>query len=200
MKTIVRSALFLWAAAAIASAGGSSAEEQPKSKRMRPALLVIDIQNEYLKWTSAEDREMAMAMINYAIGLFRENGFPVIRVYNTDPQYGPKPGTDAFEFPSTVSVKPDDPMAVKNFANGFKKTDLEKILRAKGCNTVFLCGLSAVGCVLATYQGASDLDFNAFLIKDALMSHNADYTNAVEDMFDAVGYNAMKVMLENAEK
>jgi len=37
-------------------------------------------------------------------------------------------------------------------------------------------------------------------VKDALMSHNSDYTNNVEEMFDAVGYDIVKLILENTQK
>lgn len=194
IKRLVLTVLILAAAAVWA-------DPVVQKKQMKPALLVIDIQNEYLKMMPDREKEIAMSwMIPAVIQLFRERGFPVIRVYNTDPQYGPKPGTEAFEFPSTVPVKPDDPKIVKNFPSAFKKTDLDKLLREKGCNTLFLCGLSAVGCVLATYHGAMDLDYDAFMIKDALMSHNSSYTDAIEDILDAVGYNAVKVMVDNAQK
>jgi nicotinamidase-related amidase len=171
-----------------------------QEKRMKPALLVIDIQNRYLNWMSREDKDMALWSINNTVELFREKGFPIIRVYHTDPQYGPKPGTEDFEFPSTVPIKPDDPKIVKNFPSAFKKTVLDSMLREQGCNTVFLCGLSAVGCVLATYFGAMDLDYDAFMIKGALLSHNANFTHSVQDITDAVGYEAVKAMLENAQK
>ncbi len=36
--------------------------------------------------------------------------------------------------------------------------------------------------------------------KDAIMSHNSDYTNQVEDMFNAVGYDVVQLILENSEK
>jgi len=65
---------------------------------------------------------------------------------------------------------------------------------------VFLCGLSAVGCVISTYYGASDLDYDVFMVRDALMSHNAEYTRVVQEFCDSVGYAALKIMLENARK
>jgi hypothetical protein len=34
------------------------------------------------------------------------------------------------------------------------------------------------------------------MIKDAIMSHNSDYTGYVQEIFDTVSYTAMKVMLE----
>jgi nicotinamidase-related amidase len=197
-KAAARTAIVLFLAAAVSAAAGGQTP-QP-AKRMRPALLVIDIQNQYLSMMSREDKDMAMWMIGNTIELFREKGFPVIRVYHTSPEYGPKPGTEAFEFPPSVPVKPDDPKIVKNYPSAFKKTELDKLLKDRGCNTVFLCGLSAVGCVLATQFGAMDLDYDAFMVKDAVLSHKAEFTRSIEDIMDAVGYQAVKAMLENAQK
>ena len=74
------------------------------------------------------------------------------------------------------------------------------LLQKKGGNPLFLCGLSAVGCVLATYFGAMDLDYNVFMIKNALMSHNSTYTKSIEDIFDALGFTALKIILESVKK
>jgi nicotinamidase-related amidase len=167
-------------------------------KRMKPALLVIDIQNKFLDMMSKEDKDIRMYILSATVELFREKGFPIIRVYHSSPEEGPKPGTEAFEFPPSVPVKPDDPMIIKTFPNAFKKTGLDQLLRDRGCNTVFCCGLSAVGCVLATHFGADELDYDTFMIKDAVLSHNAEYTRSIETIMDAVGYQAVKAMLENA--
>jgi nicotinamidase-related amidase len=197
MKTLLRSLIFL---AVLSGAAAAAPKDEPAVRRMRPVLLVVDVQNQYLQYIDPADKGMAMWVIPSVIRLFREGGFPIIRVYHTDPKGGPAQGTEAFEYPPEVPVRPDDPMVVKNYPNGFKKTGLEKLIRDKGCNTVFLCGLSSVGCVLATYEGAVDLDFDAFLVKDGLMSHNAGFTNTIEDIFDAVGSDAVRAMLQNAEK
>ena len=55
-----------------------------------------------------------------------------------------------------------------------------------------------MACVLATWHGAQNNDYKAFLIKDAIMSHNEDYTNNVEEMFDAVGPDVVQLILETA--
>jgi len=171
-----------------------------KSKRMKPALLVIDIQNAYLPMVPDREKEVGMYMINAMIDLFRKNGFPIIRVYHQDLVEGPKTDSEAFEFPTTVQIKPEDPRVIKHYGDGFNKTDLDIIIKEKGCNTVFMCGLSAVGCVLATYIGAKNHDVKAFLIKDAIMSHNSTYTDNIEEIFGAISYDVVKTMLENAEK
>ncbi|MCK5455230.1 MAG: hypothetical protein KAJ16_12750 [Calditrichia bacterium] len=53
-----------------------------------------------------------------------------------------------------------------------------------------------MGCVLATYHTGKDLDFNVFMIKNAIMSHNSEYTRFVEEIFDTVSYTTLKVMLD----
>jgi nicotinamidase-related amidase len=174
-------------------------KEQTKTQ-IKPALLIVDIQKVYLNMVPEREKEVAMYYINNLIELFRSHGRPIIRVYHYDKENGPKPNTEQFEFPLSVLIKPEDPKVIKTYGNGFTKTDLDKVIKETGSNTLFLCGLSAVGCVLATWIGAQDHDYKAFLIKDAIMSHNSDFTNNVENMFDAVSYDVVKLILENSEK
>jgi nicotinamidase-related amidase len=182
----------------IISGNSFSQDQKDQKTQIKPALLVIDIQNAYLSGMAQREKEIAMLNINYYIQLFRSHGYPIIRVYHYSKQYGPEQGTEQFEFPSSVLIRPDDARVVKTYGDGFNKTDLDKVLKEKGCNTVFLCGLSAVGCVLATWIGAQNNDYKAFLIKDALMSHKEDYTNNIEVMFDAVGPDVVTLILENS--
>jgi len=178
-----------------------SQEVKEKAKTpVKPALLVIDIQNVYLQMVPEREKEVALYYINALIELFRKNGYPVIRIYHHDKESGPEPGTELFEFPASVLIKADDPKIIKTYGDGFNKTDLDSVIKAQGSNTLFLCGLSAVGCVLATWIGAQNHDYKAFIVKDAIMSHNSDYTNNVEEMFDAVGYDVVKLILENSGK
>lgn len=188
--------------ACVLSTASLFAQKKPGELKtgLRPALLVIDIQNQYLPMVPERDKEVGLYMINAYIDLFRLNQCPIIRIYHTDPQWGPHPDSASFQFPESVHIKTDDPKVIKNYGNGFNKTELEKMLRAKQCNTLFLCGLSSVGCVLATYMGAKDLDFDAFMIKDAIMSHNSAYTDHIEEIFEAVGYDVIKVMLAQSVK
>jgi nicotinamidase-related amidase len=181
--------------------GNTFSQDQKEQKtQVKPALLVIDIQNAYLSGMAQREKEVAMVNINYYIQFFRSHGFPIIRIYHYSKQFGPEQGTEQFEFPTSVLIIPDDPKVVKTYPDGFNKTDLNKVLKEKDCNTVFLCGLSAVGCVLATWIGAQNNDYKAFLIKDAIMSHNEDYTHNIEAMFDAVGPDVVSIILENSGK
>ena len=165
--------------------------------KIKPALLVIDIQNAYLPRMDEKDKKLGMEMINYYIKLFRDSGFPVIRVYHTNPKMGPKVDSEEFQFPKTVAIRDDDAKVIKNFGNAFKHTDLDRLLKDKGCNTLFLCGLSAVGCVLATYHGAMDLDYDVFMLKDALISHDAVLTKAVQEICTTIDYYAVRLVLQS---
>jgi len=176
-------------------AQGNTGDAKVKTP-VKPALVVIDVQNEFLKYMS-DEKDMALKMINWAIATARYCNIPVIRVYHTNPGWGPKPGTTEFEFDKSVAVNDDDPKVIKNFPSGFKKTDLDKILKEKGINTLFLCGLSATGCVIATYYGGKELDYNVFMLKGAIMSDDHEMTNAVENFTETVTIETFGFMLEH---
>ncbi len=177
----------------------TQAQEAIRDQEMKPALLVIDIQNSFLDYMS-DEKKLALEMINAAIYTFRQMKLPVIRVYHTNPGWGPEPGTEAFEYPKSVAILDDDPKVIKNYPNAFIKTDLDKILKEKGCNTLFLCGLSATGCVLATYHGALEREYKPFMIKEAIISNNAQYTNVIKDICSSVDFETMTIMLQLALK
>jgi nicotinamidase-related amidase len=168
-----------------------------KKRHLKPALLVIDVQNSYLPTITQRDKESAFFFINLLIELFRKYDFPVVRIYHHNKEKGPKPGTEEFEYPETIKIKPEDTQIIKTYSDGFNKTNLNEVLKEKGINTLFLCGLSAIGCVLATRTGAQNNDYKAFIVKDAVMSHNSDYTKNVEGMFDAVSYDVVELILRN---
>lgn len=190
---LIASMVCLLAAAAAAEPPAGTAPAGGK-----PTLLVMDVQNLYLGYMDPADRERALWMINATIDLFHQRGYPVIRVHHTDPERGPAPGSEPFEFPAEIRVRPEDPRVVKSRPSAFNGTELEALLRTMGSDTVFITGLSAVGCALATYFDADGRGFKVFMVKGALLSHRGDLTRAVEDMTDAVGYDAVAYMLRGA--
>lgn len=172
---------------------------QQDDENMKPALLVIDVQNKYLPMMSQEDQENALEMMNWSIYVFRQYELPVIRVYHTSEKWGPEPGTEEFNFPESLKVEESDPMIIKTYGSAFNKTELDSLLNDMGVNALYLCGLSSVGCVLATYFDAGNYDYKAFLIKDALLGPDASYTDQVEEMFDAISLNTANYILQFAE-
>jgi nicotinamidase-related amidase len=186
--------LVLLAASLTSPAAGQENEE------LKPVLLVIDVQNVWMPMMAKEDVETAPDKINELIALFREYKYPVIRVYHSSPEHGPEPDTEPFEFPATIDVTDSDPKVIKNFSSSFTKTDLEQILEDGGHNAVFLCGLSATGCVLATYYGATDRRYPAIMVKGTLLSHNAEYTKVIEDICYSMTIEEVKEALDESDE
>lgn len=178
----------------------SAQEKKEELKEFKPALLVLDIQKQFIPWMEQDGLEMRYAYINYAIGLFRKAELPIIKIYHTTPGEGPKEGTPEFEFVDDIQIKEEDTKVVKNFGNAFKNTDLDKILKEKDVNTIFVVGLSGTGCVLATYFGGVDKDYSTHLIKGAIISPKAEHTEAVEESQGALSIKAVALLLEHAIK
>jgi nicotinamidase-related amidase len=171
--------------------------EETERIELKPALLVIDTQNIWLPEMAEQDRNTAIQGIGDVIGLFREFEHPVIRVYHSHPKRGPVPGTEPFEFPSSIAVTDEDPEVIKSHPSAFTDTNLEQMLQDRDCNIVFLCGLSATGCVLATYFGAEDRGFMAFMVRGALLSHNSSYTSVIEDICSSLPVEEVRKILED---
>jgi nicotinamidase-related amidase len=172
-----------------------NAQEKKATEPIKPALLVIDVQKAFVPMVEEREKEIAVYMINEYIRMFRKNGYPIIFVLHSAEEYGLVPGVPQYEFIDEIPIMEGDIKVTKTYGNAFTKTDLDKILKEKGTNTLFLCGLSSVGCVLATWFGAKDYDYSAFLLKNALMSHDAGYTDQVEIIFGALETEAMEAIL-----
>jgi len=194
-KTIWGAAILMSLPLSLLVALPPASAEGTKPAELRPVLLVVDVQNSWLPAMDDSDRASAPAKINEAISLFRQYGYPVVAVYHSDPKGGPPPGTDLFRFPEWVAITDDDPVIVKAHPSAFTKTDLDSVLHATGRNAVFLCGLSAVGCVLATYFGADDRGYMAFMVEGALLSHDSSYTAVIEDICDSVSLRELATLL-----
>jgi nicotinamidase-related amidase len=165
---------------------------------MRPALLVIDVQNAWLDRSEGlkKSLEARIDEINQAIAIFRAKNLPIIVVYHTDKGVGPEPGSKAFEFHPGIKIEPRDSKVIKNYPNAFNRTDLESILKEHGCDTVLLAGLSATGCVLATYIGALDKDLSPYLVKDAVAASREDLVRFAEEIFDCLSVRAISQIVQ----
>ncbi len=168
---------------------------------MKPALLVIDIQRAWLETSEGlrQSLERRLGTINAAIALFRERGMPLIVVYHTDPKDGVVPDTDGFEFHQDVKIEVTDLMLVKPYPNAFNKTELQEILAMDGCDTVILAGLSAMGCVMATYVGAMDRDLHPYLLRDGVAGGSEDLVRLAQEIFDTLSLDALDQILPKKE-
>jgi len=82
--------------------------------------------------------------------------------------------------------------------SAFVKAELDSLFKAQGVSSVFLCGLSATACVLATYFGAMERGYTAFMVKDALMSPKAIHTDTLQETVESTGWTVMETLLKSA--
>jgi len=159
---------------------------------MKPALLVIDIQNVWLDGNEELKKsvEKRIDVINEAIGWFRRSKHPIVVIYHEDKEMGSIAGTKPFEVPQTVSIEETDIKVTKHHPSAFKKTELEAILRKNGCDTVAIVGLSASGCALATFFGALEHDLDSYLVQGGVASHSEEHVRFAEDICDTLRVDA----------
>lgn len=163
---------------------------------MKPALLVQDIQNVW--WYDPDSNqdlrrsvEKRLDVINGAIAWFRRKKLPIIVGYTMDKEQGLLPGTKSFEVPEIVNVEETDLKVTKRHSNAFGNPELAAMLRKEGCDTLAIVGLSASGCVLATYFSAYDWDIRPYLIQGGVASHNEEHVRFAEEICDTVSVQAL---------
>jgi len=151
---------------------------------MKPVLLVIDVQNDVLDNYPgySESVQRRAKTMNDAIALFRRRRLPIVVVYHEDKEQGPRPGTKAFAFHESIEVLESDTKVVKNYPNAFNKTPLGDMVRGMGCDTVVIVGLSAVGCAMATYHGAIDLDLEPYFVHGGVAADTEEHVRMAEEI------------------
>jgi len=164
---------------------------------MKPALLVIDIQNEFFNRNQACDDSLKSAIeyINAAINLFREKNLPIVVIQHKSEEQDLEPGKSGFDVHDSVKLKPQDIRIVKTYGNSYTKTGLAEKLRKLGVDTVIVTGFCAEYCVLSTYRGAQDFDFTPIILKGSLASENAEHIRFVEEITETISYGALKTLL-----
>jgi nicotinamidase-related amidase len=164
---------------------------------MKPALLVIDVQNEFFKinQSCADSLKQAIEYINEAIALFRKKNFPIVVVQHRSEERDLVPGRPGFDVPESVKLEPQDVRIVKTYGNSFTKTGLADRLRGLGVDTVVVTGFCAEFCVLSTYRGAEDFDFTPIMLRGSLASDNAEHIRFVEEITEIISLGALKKLL-----
>jgi nicotinamidase-related amidase len=164
---------------------------------MKPALLVIDVQNSFFKISQSCGNSLnsAIEYINAAMGLFRSKGYPIFVIQHKDENEGLLPETPDFELPETLNVKPTDPRIIKTYGNSFNKTSLAAQLQELAVDTVIITGFCAEYCVFSTYVGARDLDLKPIILRGAIASGNAEHIRFVEESTETISYGALATLL-----
>ncbi len=172
------------------------------SRKMRPALFVQDIQNVWLYDPDSNQglkrsMEKRIGLVNDAIALFRSRGLPIVVGYTEDKEQGLVPGQKRFEVPDSVSIKESDYKVTKRHASAFANPELGAILRKERCDSIAIVGLSASGCILATFFSALDWDVRPFLIKGGVASSKESHVRFAEEICDTMTLGELEKKLSS---
>jgi nicotinamidase-related amidase len=164
---------------------------------MKPALLVIDMQERYYARSQGATRECwdrAIGCTNAAIDLFRARGLPIYVIEHLDGGFGP----DAADFPtvSNLDLDPSMPRVRKTTGSVFASTDLEKTLRKEGVTALVCTGYAAENCVLSTVRHAKDLGLGPMILQNSLASRYIDRIRFVEEINDSLSLGALATILK----
>jgi nicotinamidase-related amidase len=168
----------------------------------RAALLVIDVQNDFVGPTGRMAQigldmsriEPAIDRIQTMITAARTAGAPVayarvmttaeadsdaLKLLNIRKGRAPgaigicredQPGSDYYR----MAPQPGDIEVKKRLFDSFHGTDFEADLRARGIDTLVICGFTTDCCVESTARTAFHCDFNVFVVSDACDAYQSD--------------------------
>jgi nicotinamidase-related amidase len=131
---------------------------------MKEALLIIDVQNDYLEGGACElykSRETEDCII----GLLSESrsiGRPVIYIQHINPPTESYllEDTPGAEISERIKPLPDDIVIMKQYPNSFLETELNDCLRSLGVEKLIVCGMMTHMCVDTTVRAAMDQGYS----------------------------------------
>lgn len=139
---------------------------------MKPALLLIDIQNDYFPGGKMELSEMDKACRNAQklLTYFRKNNLPVVFIQHL----AIKPnasffiqGTSGVEIHETIHPLENETVIIKHFPNSFRETNLHQHLQNLNQTDLVICGAMSHMCIDTSTRAAADLGYSITLIADA---------------------------------
>lgn len=146
----------------------------------KQAILVIDLQNEYLPTGKLPLVGIEKAAGNAAkiIQHARKNGLKVIHIQhifanNEMPVFEPR--TNGIEIQATVLPANDEHVIVKNNVNAFLNTSLKQLLDENAIEEIIVVGAMSHMCVDAAVRAASDFGYKVKVIHDACATLDLEF-------------------------
>ena len=167
---------------------------------MRRALIVIDVQNEYVSGDlpiEYPDVRLSLRNIGRAIDAARTRAIPVLVVQNTAPAGSPlfARGTPGWELHPVVASRKYDAYFEKSLPSVFAGTELGAWLERERIDTLSVVGYMTHNCVDATIKHALHAGFRGEVLYDATGS--VSYRNQVGAVSAREIHQATSVVLQS---
>jgi len=179
-----------------------------------PALLIIDMQNDFVRAGSPMQMpgaEGIIANVRQVLEAFRNQGHPVfhiVRVHRSDGSdveifrreiFKKVPfaveGTPGSEIIAELLPTQGEYLIRKNRMSAFMNTDLDLLLRSLGIDTVFITGIQTPNCIRTTVFDAAAFGYHTFLVEDAVAARNSAIHQA--NIFDMTNIGTIIVKKES---
>ncbi len=156
----------------------------------RRALVVIDVQNEYVTGQLPIEHpplSTSLPAIGAAMDAARAAGIPVVVVQQDAPETSPifATGSPGWQLHEVVASRPRDHLVRKLLPSAFAGTDLAEWLAAKNIDTLTVCGFMTHNCDASTILQAAHAGMTVEWLSDAsgaLPYANAAGTVSAEEM------------------
>ncbi len=145
---------------------------------MRPALLVVDMLNDFVEGPFAGPGARALVTaVGAAVERARALDIPVVYVCDAhgpdDPEFAVFPphalaGTPGAEVVPALAPGAGEPLVRKRRYSGFFETDLEAVLRERDVDTLVLVGLQTDCCIAHTAADGFFRGFQIVILEDAV--------------------------------
>lgn len=160
---------------------------------MKRALLVIDVQNEYLSGKlTIQYPPNSLDNIIKAVDTANQNNIPVILIQHTSPQENAltfRKGSNEWEIPKELLSKKYRHIIEKKLPSSFQNTNLEKVLKDMEIDTVTIAGFMSQMCCDTTARQAMHMGYSVEFLSDAtgtIQLSNSAGTISAEDLHKTI--------------
>lgn len=165
---------------------------------MKAAFLIVDVQKAFFDNEDYNPQlRRASEYINHVGNLFRKYNQVVVHVQHKTAGGGE--GNEGFEVSENIIQEDGDLYITKAYGNSFWKTDLETILRDLEVDLVIVSGFAAQNCVLATYNGSIERDFETVILHHGIAGFNFEDSKVMHHERNIASYNIIHYILKQKQ-
>ncbi|MFO1264290.1 MAG: isochorismatase family protein [Rhodoferax sp.] len=164
----------------------------------QPALIVIDVQNDYFPSGAypLHGSEVVLERTVQAVRRAQAQGVPVVLVQHVA-RSSPSPffnaDTEGVQIHAALrAAAPDAPIVVKGHADSLLNTTLQSTLVALGVDTLWLCGMMTHNCVTHTALSPQAQGYTVRIVEDLCTT--------VDPMIHAIAISALRDRVEVVER
>ena len=162
---------------------------------MKPALLLVDLQGDYLNTPGIQPTADALvARTAVLLEGCRERRVPVIHIWTTihhdddrrlphwkkNQRWHCVAGTEGHKTPAPLQPLGNETVINKNGFNGFAGGELDAVLEKINCDTVIIAGIHLHTCVRTVAAESLERGLHVFIANDAIASNDPVYAAAMQ--------------------